>query len=87
MTSQFLAAAPTPGEIVRVRQRQYFVEDVEPPPEAELTSERTKAEAAAAPAAEAAVPRGGGREGSGPVQRGKKAGPPGHGGLFGEQGE
>jgi SNF2-related domain len=29
---QFLPAAPAPGEIVRVRQRQYLVEDVQPPP-------------------------------------------------------
>lgn len=28
-----LPAAPAPGEIVRVPQRQYLVEDVQPPPE------------------------------------------------------
>jgi len=33
VTAQFLPAAPAPGEIVRVRQRQYLVEDVQPPPE------------------------------------------------------
>lgn len=33
MTAQFLPSAPAPGEIVRVRQRQYLVEDVQPPPE------------------------------------------------------
>jgi SNF2 family DNA or RNA helicase len=32
MSTQFLPAAPAPGEIVRVRQRQYLVEDVQPPP-------------------------------------------------------
>jgi hypothetical protein len=32
MSAQFLPAAPAPGEIVRVRQRQYLVEDVQPPP-------------------------------------------------------
>ena len=33
MIAQFLPSAPAPGEIVRVRQRQYLVEDVQPPPE------------------------------------------------------
>src|SRR4051794_40568617 len=32
MTTQFLPAAPETGEIVRVRQRQYLVEEVKPPP-------------------------------------------------------
>lgn len=31
-TASILPAAPAPGEIVRVRQRQYLVEDVQPPP-------------------------------------------------------
>ncbi len=33
MTPLFLPSAPAPGEIVRVRQRQYLVEDVQPPQE------------------------------------------------------
>lgn len=33
MSAQFLPSAPAPGEIVRVRQRQYLVEEVQPPPE------------------------------------------------------
>ena len=33
MTAQLLPSPPAPGEIVRVRQRQYLVEDVQPPPE------------------------------------------------------
>lgn len=33
MTSGSLPPAPAPGEVVRVRQRQYLVEDVQPPPE------------------------------------------------------
>jgi Helicase conserved C-terminal domain/SNF2-related domain len=33
MTARLLPEAPAPGEIVRVRQRQYLVEDVQPPPE------------------------------------------------------
>ena len=32
MTADFLPSAPEPGEIVRVRQRQYLVEYVQPPP-------------------------------------------------------
>jgi len=31
--TDLLPSAPEPGEIVRVRQRQYLVEDVQPPPE------------------------------------------------------
>jgi hypothetical protein len=31
--TQLLPPHPAPGEIVRVRQRQYLVEDVQPPPE------------------------------------------------------
>lgn len=31
--NDLLPSAPEPGEIVRVRQRQYLVEDVQPPPE------------------------------------------------------
>lgn len=34
MRTESLPPAPAPGEIVRVRQRQYLVEDVQPPPEA-----------------------------------------------------
>jgi superfamily II DNA or RNA helicase len=33
MTIEILPLAPAPGEIVRVRQRQYLVEDVQPPAE------------------------------------------------------
>jgi superfamily II DNA or RNA helicase len=32
MTAQLLPSVPAPGEIVRVRQRQYLVEDVQPSP-------------------------------------------------------
>jgi hypothetical protein len=33
MIAQALPPPPAPGEIVRVRQRQYLVEDVAPSPE------------------------------------------------------
>lgn len=33
MIERMLPGPPEPGQIVRVRQRQYLVEDVQPPPE------------------------------------------------------